>query len=690
MHTPAASTATEQTTPRSGMDLGPPVAPRHGALTPLRLDEVRLTCGFWADRQRINRENTLGHCQQWMERLGWIDNFDATADALARSTDGEHHGANFADSEVYKLLEALAWEAHRSDDAELDGRFTALVERVAAAQHPDGYLNTCYGRPGRPARYSDLAWGHELYCAGHLIQAAVARAKTRGVEEPLVTVARRVADHLYTEFGPAGREAVCGHPEIETALVELYRVTGEERHLELARLFIDRRGTGTLPPIHFGAAYFQDDLPVREATVLRGHAVRALYLAAGAVDVGVETGDQSLIDAVGTQWDTTIARRTYLTGGMGSHHLDESFGADYVLPPDRAYSETCAGIASVMLSWRLLLATGDPRYADLVERTLFNVVAASPRADGRAFFYANTLHQRTAGAVPAEDEVSKAAGASLRPPWYGVSCCPTNVARTLASVAGYVATRDAEGVQIHQYAACDIRTRLDDGTEIALEITTSYPRDRGIAIRVLTAGRFALTLRVPHWAQGTAVLAEGGRHRQLREPTFTVRREFAEGETLRLDLDLTPRFTRVDDRVDAVRGCVAVERGPLVLCAESVDLPADLDLEDLRADLSVAPHPHPEGATVRVRRRPEPVAWLGQWGPYGYPIHEDDRAPADGGKSAGFSTTSPAGEDRGDQAAEASVESTSASQRTQWVLLRPYHQWANRGPSTMRVWLPAR
>ncbi|ASO20792.1 hypothetical protein FHR81_001760 [Actinoalloteichus hoggarensis] len=670
---------------RTDADAGPPVAPSHGTLTPLRLDEVRLTSGFWADRQRINRENTLAHCEQWMERLGWIANFDATAEALAHGTRGEHRGANFADSEIYKLLEAMAWEAHRGDDPETDRRFTALVERVAAAQHPDGYLNTCYGRPGRPERYSDLAWGHELYCAGHLIQAAVARARTRGADEPLVTVARRVADHLYAEFGPDGRDAVCGHPEIETALVELYRVTGEERHLTLAGLFVDRRGTGTLPPIQFGAAYFQDDIPVRDATVLRGHAVRALYLSAGAVDVGVETDDRSLLDAVETQWDTTVARRTYLTGGMGSHHLDESFGADYALPPDRAYSETCAGIASVMLSWRLLLATGRTRYADLIERTLFNVVATSPRADGRAFFYANTLHQRTEGRVPAEDEVSTSAGASLRPPWYGVSCCPTNVARTLASIAGYVATRDAEGVQIHQYTPCDIRTTLDDGTVIDLKVDTSYPRGRCIAIRVRTAGRFALTLRVPHWAQGKAVLDDGGTRRHLDEATVTVRREFAEGETLRLDLDLTPRFTTVDDQIDAVRGCVAVESGPLVLCAESVDLPDDLDLEDLRVDFSVAPRPHPEGASIRIRPRAEPVAWSDRWGPYGSPMYRHDAAARpdmaapDGGKAAGRT----AEDDGGDQTSEAAADA-------RWILLRPYHRWAHRGPSTMRVWLPVR
>ena len=202
-------------------------------------------------------------------------------------------------------------------------------------------------------------------------------------------------------FGDGGIERVGGHPEVELGLAELARLTGEQRYLDQAATFVERRGRGTLGEIQFGPAYFQDDIPIRDATVFRGHAVRALYLAAGAVDVAVETGDDELLGILIAQWENTIARRTYLTGGMGSQHTGEAFGDDFVLPPDRAYSETCAGIASVMLAWRLLLATGEARFADLIERTLHNVVATSPAPDGRHFFYANPLHQRVPGTVPA-------------------------------------------------------------------------------------------------------------------------------------------------------------------------------------------------------------------------------------------------------------------------------------------------
>ncbi|HEY5319316.1 MAG TPA: beta-L-arabinofuranosidase domain-containing protein, partial [Galbitalea sp.] len=257
--------------------------PTTGALRPLGPDEISLVGGFWHDKQQLNTDVILRHCEDWMERIGWIGNFDSAA---AGTLTGNHVGVEFVDSEIYKLLEAMAWDLGRGANDELDRRYRALVGRVGAAQAPDGYLHTGFGRRGQQSRYSNLEWGHELYCFGHLIQAAVARLRS-GSDDELPAIARRLADHLYIEFGPRGRVAVCGHPEIEVALAEFSRATGDARYLELARLFVERRGTGTLGAIHFGPEYFQEDMPVRDATVLRGHAVRALYLAAGAHDVAV-------------------------------------------------------------------------------------------------------------------------------------------------------------------------------------------------------------------------------------------------------------------------------------------------------------------------------------------------------------------------------------------------------------------
>ncbi|HKE52459.1 MAG TPA: beta-L-arabinofuranosidase domain-containing protein, partial [Actinomycetes bacterium] len=574
-----------------------PVVPRAGLLRPLTLAEVGMRGGFWGQRQIVNGEVTLDHALTWMERVGWVDNFRAVAAGRMR---GERGGREFSDSEIYKLMEAMAWEVGRSGNARVEAALQALTATIGAAQGPDGYLNTAFGQPGQPVRYSDLEWGHELYCYGHLIQAGVARARVTGADD-LVETARRAADHVCREFGPGGNEGMCGHPEIEMALVELFRVTGEARYLDQAALFVQRRGHQRLADIPLGRAYFQDDVPVRAATVLRGHAVRALYLASGAVDVAVETGDAGLLAAVERQWEATVARRTYLTGGMGSHHDGESFGDDFVLPPDRAYSETCAAVASVMLSWRLLLATGNPRYADLIERTLYNVLATSTAPDGRSFFYTNTLYRRHTGPVPPVDEMSPRPESGLRAPWFAVSCCPTNIARTFASLAGYLATADEQGVQLHQYANCEIRTRLGDGSAVGLDVRTEYPDQGAVSVEVTeSSGRpWTLSLRVPSWADTGAILIDPtGARRPVGTGTATVTHRFAVGDRVRLELPVRARWVRPDSRIDAIRGTVAVERGPLVLCVESVDLPAGRQVDEVRVD--AADDPIDANGTVQV------------------------------------------------------------------------------------------
>ncbi|NEA65765.1 beta-L-arabinofuranosidase domain-containing protein [Streptomyces sp. SID12488] len=641
-----------------------PVAPTRGRLRPLGLDEVRITGGFWAGRREVNANATLAHCRDWMERVGWTGNFRAVAEGRIQR---DRRGREFADSEIYKLLEAMAWQSGTGIGtgtgtgacSALDQDIVALTEAVASAQDPDGYLNTAFGHPGQQPRYSDLEWGHELYCYGHLIQAGVAQARAQG-EGELTKIARRAADHICATFGRGGIERVCGHPEIETALVELARLTGEERYLEQAALFIDRRGQGTLADGEFGRVYHQDDLPVRDATVLRGHAVRALYLASGAVDVAVETGDEELLAAVVRQWEAAVARRTYLTGGMGSHHRDEAFGDDFVLPPDRAYSETCAGVASVQLSWRLLLATGDPRYADLAERTLFNVVATSPSEDGRSFFYANTLHRRHQGPVPAADAVSPRAESSLRAPWFAVSCCPTNVARTLAQLPAHLATADDQGIQLHQYADAEIATSLTGGHDIALSVRTDYPSGGIVTVRIdrsSPARHWTLSLRVPAWTEGTTayLVAPEGTCRTVGPGTAEVTRLFLPGDEVRLELPVAPRWIAPDPRIDAVRGTVAVQRGPLVYCAESVDLPDRREVDAVRVDPSAEPEDGPEG-TGTVVAPGELVEPDGPGDP-AWPYQPLDRA------------------------------TVSTAERTGIVLV-PYNSWANRGPSTMRVWLP--
>jgi DUF1680 family protein len=620
---------------------GGPVCPSASVWRPLGAGEIQVTGGIWGQKQRLNADAILEHCESWMERIGWTGNFDRAA---AGPVAGARSGIEFVDSEIYKLLEAMAWELGRGYNTDLERRYHALATRVAAAQEPDGYLHTGFGRPGQPPRYANLETGHELYCFGHLFQAAVARLRT-GHDDLLPRVARRLADHVYDQFGPDGRAGVCGHPEIEMAMAELGRAVGEQRYLELARLFVERRGTGTLGTHPFGQAYFQDDIPVRRAETMRGHAVRALYLAAGAVDVASETGDAELLAAVRLQWASAVARRTYITGAVGSHHQDEAFGDDFELPADRAYAETCAGIASVMLSWRLLLATGEDKYADLIERTLLNNVLASPRADGRAFYYANTLHQRTPGQVPDEHELSHRAESGLRAPWFEVSCCPTNVARTLASVGLYFATASDEGIQLHQYGDYQVDTDLPAGS-VALRVSSAYPDGGTIRVGIVKAPpvEVALRLRIPAWAQGTVLVSETPSARTRSH--LEIRRVFREGESIAVTFPAAARPTYPDPRIDAVRGTFAVERGPLVLVLESTDLPGDWDVNAITADPDSIVTDE-AGTSIEIHR---PDAATHEW-----PYFPD---------SAG-------------QEAERA--------RTRLI---PYHEWANRGPAAMRTWLP--
>jgi DUF1680 family protein len=627
-------------------DHGRPVAPSHGALQTLSINDVSITGGFWGTKQQINAAASIAHCEGWIEKVGWIGNFDA---AIEGRLPQDRTGRSFADSDVYKLIEAMAWEIGRSGDAEMERRLNAMVARIAPVQEADGYLNTNFGRDGQGARYSDLEWGHELYSFGHLLQAAIARGRTHG-NDLLVDIARRAADHICEAFGPNGIQGVCGHPEIEVALVEFSRYTGEQKYLDQARLFVERRGHGTLGPIEMGASYFQDDQPVRETTVMAGHAVRALYLAAGAVDLAVETGDDELLRALIEQTANTVAHRTYITGGMGAHHEGESFGLDHELPPDRAYSETCAGVGSVMVNFRLLLATGEAKYADLIERTLFNVVAASAAEDGQSFFYTNTLHQREPGSPPSQTDASPRASSSLRAPWFEVSCCPTNVARTLASLGAYLATTDTHGVQIHQYADSQVRAALPSGAPVGITVTTDYPHSGHIRFEITEAAaeEWTLSLRIPSWAEAGAVLRVGADEKLVYPGVASITREFGEGDTIELELPISPRWVTPDPRVDAVRGSVAVERGPLVMCVESVDLLPGSSVNDIRVDTTA-------------------------------PLLDDDGVASVELKTMNFTDTNWLS--GGDE-----VQATQADAHR--VSLIPYYQWANRGPSTMRVWLP--
>lgn len=624
-----------------------PTPVRPLASTPLRaanVANVRLDGGFWGDRQTLNRQVTIPHNFYWLEKAGTLRNFDAVAKGTVAR---ERRGREFDDSNAYKVLEAAVWECSREPSDEIEGLIRAAVERILPAVQPDGYLNTNFGHKGQTPRYTDFEWGHELYNYGHLIQAAVARLRAGfDQSDPLVGLGIRVADHVVTNFGPTGYDAICGHPEIEVALAELFRATGDSRYLDQADLFLKRRGHKLLPDIEFGREYFQDQIPLDQAEVLSGHAVRATYLAAAAIDVAVERANTELLRTLEMQYQRTLATRTFLTGGMGSHHQDEAFGSDFELPPERAYCETCAGVGSIMVAWRLLLATGDLRYGDIIERTLYNVVATGLGESGDAFFYANPLQQTVETTESDPDSISPRAASQGRAPWFVVACCPANVSRTIAQLASYVATYDEGGVQLIQFMPSRLNLEIRPGVRVRLTVETDYPQSSQIRVIVDEAPTaWSLAIRIPEWAKESQITRDG----QVFSVEGTVARlgDLQTGDEILLDLHFVPRITYPDRRIDAVRGCVAVERGPLVYCAESID-------QVNRADVS-------------------------QIGVYDRAPWEEQGAVAMDGVifQTGHSADWPYAPGKSE------IEAIPAP-----IWLVPYYSWANRGPSTMRIWLP--
>ena len=631
---------------------GGPVRPGPEARVALRpVQHASLTGGFWAARRRTNAQASILGGPDRLGEAGNLGNLRRAAAALAKggSTDTGREPGDFAgdfqfqDSDVYKWLEAACWQLAEAAPENLADEVDRVIELIAAAQQPDGYLQTYY-QLGGGERWTEFGWGHELYCAGHLIQAAVAHHRATG-SGALLAVALRLAEHLCAVFGPErdwGIDAVCGHPLIESALVELYRETGERRYLDLAAFFIDRHGTGTLSAgvdrghdRDPGAAFWQDHVPVREATAVAGHAVRQLYFLAGAADVAAETGDAALHEAAVRLWREMADTKTYVTGGVGARHDWESFGDPYELPADRAYAETCAAIASVQFSWRLALATGEARYSDLIERTLFNGFLSGVGLDGEHWLYINPLHVRGGYSARPGDQTAR------RTEWFRCACCPPNAMRLLASLPYYFASTSPDGgIQLHQYA-----TGAFAADEFELAIETDYPWHGRVKLLVRRAPgtERTISLRIPKWCPSWSVQTDG-RH-ETDNGWLRIRREWKAGDEVILDLTIHPRLTPPHPKIDAVRGCVAIEYGPLVYCLETTDQPAGLDLDDLALDVT---------APLRLSQAPDLLG--------------------------GISVI---------QATAHGLADKSPNPEATKVTAIPYALWANRTPGAMRVWLPA-
>jgi len=534
----------------AGTPVGLALEGTHAKLRPVSFNRVQIQDAFWLPRIETNRTATLPHTLDWCEKTGRISNF-AKAGGLMK---GEHEGIYFNDSDVYKVLEGAAYTLALRPDKQLEARIDAIIDKIAAAQQPDGYLNTYYTLKEPDKRWTNLGRMHELYCAGHLIEAAVAYHRATG-KRKLLDVACRLADHIDSVFGPGKRVGYPGHEEIELALVKLYRETGEDRYRKLAEFFIEVRGQNR----NADEQYCQAHLPIKEQSEIVGHAVRAMYLYSGVADIAALTGDRGYIDAMERLWRNVTGCKMYVTGGIGAERHTEGFSADYDLPNGSAYAETCASIGMALWNHRLLMLHAQGRFADVLERVMYNGVLSGVSLDGRRFFYDNPLASY---------------GQHARSEWFNCACCPTNVVRFLPSVGGYIYAEGDDGPWVNLYVASTAEVSVR-GQQVKLVQKTDYPWSGKVTLEVepAAASEFALHLRIPGWAESFNLLVNGQPISDAKpvEGYVTVSRSWKAGDVVELDLPMEVRRVYAHPRVEADAGRVALQRGPLVYCVEGVD-----------------------------------------------------------------------------------------------------------------------
>ncbi|MFI5355979.1 MAG: glycoside hydrolase family 127 protein [Opitutales bacterium] len=638
--------------------------------TCIALPKVRFERGFLAGRARLVRDFVIPY--QWealndrlpgAERSGTVHNFQVAAGEKA----GEFYGLWFQDSDLAKWIEAASFRLATHPDAALDAELDRIIATIAKAQQPDGYLDTYVQLTAPDQRWTNLFEWHELYIAGHFIEAGVAHFEATG-KRTLLDVVGRLADMIDRVFGPApGQNAgYPGHEEIELALVKLTRVTGEKRYVRLAAHFINQRGT---EPNYFEAeskrlglkklpvyyhydrwAFQQAGKPVREELDPVGHSVRAMYLYTAMADLARELDDTSLGQACRTVWANLRRYHYYITGGIGSEWMGEKFSERHDLPNDRAYAESCAGIGLVMFARRMLDLELRGDYGDAMEQTLLNNVLAGMALDGKTFFYVNPLEIRPAETKRRYDQHYIK---TQRVPWFGCACCPPNIARTLASLGYYTHSVQPDGLAVHLYTDCALEATVA-GAKLRLALRTDYPWDGKVVVEVNPAApaRFTLRLRLPGWCPNPSASVNGqpvGLAAHTRDGYLHLAREWRAGDVVQLDLPMTVQRMRAHPHVTHDVGCVALQRGPIVFCLEQTDNGGQLGLLGL-----------PKTSALTARFDPELLG--------GAVVIEGAAQRLQPANEELYSTATPA-------VAPARLKAV------------PYCLWNNRGEGEMRVWI---
>ena len=521
---------------------------------------VKINDNFWSPRLSKHVSATLPVCIDQIEnQTGRIRNFENAAKG-----EGEHSGIFFDDSDVYKALEGMAYSLINNPDPELEKKADEWIDKFAAAQQPDGYINTFYTLTGLDKRWTNMD-KHEMYCAGHMIEAGVAYYQATG-KRKLLDVCIRMTDHMMSQFGPGKRHWVPGHEEIELALVKLYQTTQEQKYLDFAYWLLEERvhGHGTMGDEgKWDPVYYQDIVPVRQLTDISGHAVRCMYLYCGMADVAALKNDTGYIAAIDRLWDDVVHRNMYITGGIGSSRDNEGFTEDYDLPNLDAYCETCASVGMVLWNQRMNQLTGDSKYIDVLERSLYNGALAGISLGGDRFFYVNPLESK---------------GDHHRQEWYGCACCPSQLSRFLPSIGNYIYASSDDALWVNLYIGNTGQIRIGE-TDILLTQETDYPWDGSVKLTISTSQPLEkeIRLRIPDWCKTYDLSINGKRINVPKEKGYAVIKDWKSQDVIALDMDMPVEIVAADPHVKENFDKRAIQRGPLVYCMEEIDNPEYFD-----------------------------------------------------------------------------------------------------------------